>query len=263
MINNNQLKFYKKHGYLKIQNVFKTSLINKVKKKIFEDIKNKKKNYEVYYENKSKNKKIRRIENIIKNNTSFRNLLRNRSIKKIFNTLSNKKYNLFKEKINFKYPNTKGFKPHIDGHFYWKEKNKNKLQKGWLKYSNDFINLVIPLEKCTKKNGCLEVSSKLNTSKLGRSFDRITNKVKLYTPEIKRGYLNFFSWEKIEMDVGDILIFNWKCAHKSKDNNSKTSRTIYYATYYQKNKKTKKNILNTYYRDKKNSINPHLNKSLN
>ena len=83
----------------------------------------------MYYENKSKNKKIRRIENIIKNNTSFRNLLKNRSIKKIFNTLSNKKYNLFKEKINFKYPNTKGFKPHIDGHFYWKEKNKNKLQK--------------------------------------------------------------------------------------------------------------------------------------
>ena len=91
MINNNQLKFYKKHGYLKIQNVFKISLINKVKKKIFEDIRNKKKNYEVYYENKSKNKKIRRIENIIKNNASFRNLLRNRSIKKIFNTLSNKK----------------------------------------------------------------------------------------------------------------------------------------------------------------------------
>ena len=52
------------------------------------------------------------------------------------------------------------------------------------------------------------------------------------------------------MEVGDILIFNWKCAHKSKNNNSKTSRTIYYATYYQ-NKKTKKNILNTYYRDKK------------
>ena len=75
--------------------------------------------------------------------------------------------------------------------------------------------------------------------------------------------MNFFSWEKIEMEVGDILIFNWKCAHKSKNNNSKTSRTIYYATYYQKNKKTKKNILNTYYRDKKNSINPHLNKSLN
>ena len=195
---------------LKIQNIFTTKLIEDLKKNIFKDIKNKKKNYHVYYENKSNQKKIRRIENIVKNNTSFRNLLKEKSIKKIFSIFSKKKYFLFKEKINFKHVNTKGFKAHIDGHFYWRTKNKSELQKGWLKYSNDFINLVIPLEKCTKQNGCLEVSSKLNTLKLGNSFTKITSKAKLYTPEIKKKYLNFFKWQKMEMNVGDILIFSWK-----------------------------------------------------
>ena len=61
MINNNQLKFYKKHGYLKIQNVFKTSLINKVKKKIFEDIRNKKKIMKCIMRTKVK---IRKLEGL-------------------------------------------------------------------------------------------------------------------------------------------------------------------------------------------------------
>ena len=131
-----------------------------------------------------------------------------------------------------------------------------------MNYSNDFINLVIPLEKCTKKNGSLEISSKANIKKLGNSFDEITKKMKPYTPEIKKKYLKYFDWETIEMNVGDILLFNWKCAHKSKKNSSNTSRMIFYATYYQLNKKNKKNILSKYYLDKKNSINPITKKSL-
>ena len=55
-----------------------------------------------------------------------------------------------------------------------------------MNYSNDLINLVIPLEKCTKKNGCLEISSKAIIKKLENSFDEITKKMKPYTPEIKK-----------------------------------------------------------------------------
>ena len=30
---------------------------------------------------------------------------------------------LFKDKLNCKFPNSMGFLPHLDGHFYWKDKN--------------------------------------------------------------------------------------------------------------------------------------------
>ena len=62
------------------------------------------------------------------------------------------------------------------------------------------------------------------------------------------------------MDVGDILVFNWKCAHKSGKNLSSNSRMIFYATFYKTNKN--KDIKNKYYLDKKNSQNPFKNKSL-
>ena len=57
---------------------------------------------------------------------------------------------LFKDKLNFKYPGGAGFSPHIDGHFLWLDEN-NRYQKGWKKYSKDFINIVVPLENSSKK----------------------------------------------------------------------------------------------------------------
>ena len=63
------------------------------------------------------------------------------------------------------------------------------------------------------------------------------------------------------MKVGDILFFDWKCAHYSKKNLSKKSRMIFYATYCDSKNKTK-NIRKKYYSDKNNSNNPKKNKSL-
>ena len=44
------------------------------------------------------------------------------------------------------------------------------------KYANDFINLVIPLEKSDKKNGCLYLAQKKNIKNLGNSFLKVTKK---------------------------------------------------------------------------------------
>ena len=145
-----------------------------------------------------------------------------------------------------------GFLPHIDGHFLWLDKN-NKYQKGWKKYSQDFINIVIPLEKSSKKNGCIYVSNKNNTKKLGNNFDEITNKMFINTPNIKTRNLKKFKFFPIELNVGDVFIFNWKCAHYSENNYSKKSRMIFYATFCRKNKS--KNIRRMYYLDKLTSYN--------
>ena len=166
---------------------------------------------------------------------------------------------MFKDKLNFKYPGGSGFLPHIDGHFFWKDKN-NIYQNGWSKYSNFFINIVLPLETINLKNGCIFLSRKDDTKKLGNNFSQITKKMVLDTPNIKKKYLRKFNFFPIEMRVGDICIFNWKCAHFSKKNLSKTSRMIFYATYCLINKFT--NVRKKYYSDKVNSKSNSRNKSL-
>ena len=162
--------------------------------------------------------------------------------------------------MNFKYPGGKGYKPHIDGHFYWKDKF-NKTQRGWSIYSNYFTNVVIPLEKSDKKNGCLYLASKKDVKKLGNNWKKITSKLDKFTPNIKKRFLNKFSFSPAILDSGDILLFDWHCAHKSAKNSSKRSRMIFYATYCSKFKKLK-DVRKKYYFDKMYSKNDSLIKSL-
>ena len=169
---------------------------------------------------------------------------------------------LFKDKLNFKLPGGKGFEPHIDGHFSWKDKNK-KLQKGWKVYANDFLNVVIPLEKTNKSNGCIYLSDLASTRKyLGNNWNKINNKLESLTPKVKKKYLKSFKFKAIEQNPGDILFFNWKNVHLSKKNNTNKSRMIFYGTFAKKNK-SKKNIRSKYYADKSDSKNPLAYKSIN
>ena len=84
--------------------------------------------------------------------------------------------------------------PHIDGHFYWRDRN-NKIKRGWSIYSNSFTNVVIPLEKTDRDNGCIYLSSKKDFKKLGNNWTEVTEKLDKFTPNIKKNSLknlNFF-----------------------------------------------------------------------
>ena len=177
----------------------------------------------------------------------------------LINKLEKGKYNLFKDKLNFKLPNGKGYLPHIDGHFLWKDKN-NKLQNGWKKYSTNFINLVLPLEKSNIKNGCIYISNKNNIKKLGKTFSTIAKKTILHTPNIKKEDVKKFNFIPIKLNIGDVFFFNWKCAHHSTNNLSKNSRMIFYATFCKNDKN--KNLRNIYYYDKQHSAGTKKNKAL-
>ena len=251
-------KNYSQKGFFTIRNFFIRKKIIKLKKDILKQIEKKK--YYFYYEKIKNKKKIRRIEKVSDEIVSSKKIILS---KKIFNLLKilNKQNNiLFKDKLNFKYPGGAGFLPHIDGHFMWLDEN-NRYQKGWKKYSGDFINIVIPLEKSSKENGCIYVSDKNNTNRLGKTFDQITKKMIINTPNIKPQNLKKFNFVPIELNIGDIFVFNWKCAHFSKKNISKKSRMIFYLTFCRKNIKIK-NLRKVYYYDKKNSKNDEKNKSL-
>ena len=122
---------------------------------------------------------------------------------------------------------------------------------------------MIPLERSDESNGCLYVADKKNTNILGNSWKKITKKLEFNSPNIMKKDINKFNFIPIIMNAGDLLLFNWKCAHFSKKNNSNKSRMIFYATYCEeKNKIKNDNVRNIYYLDKKYSKNDKLKKSL-
>ena len=90
--------------------------------------------------------------------------------------------------------------------------------------------------------------------KSGNSDIRLTN-------GWEKKYLNNFKFTPAILRAGDILFFDWYCAHKSIKNYSNKSRMIFYATYCAKNNKIR-DIRKKYYYDKKFSKNNKLIKSL-
>lgn len=257
MTENKILNNYKKKGFVVIKNFFKKKNIQRVRKNILNL--SKKKNNELFFFEKNK-KILRRIENVSGFSKDASRIILDKKLKKIISKILGNNV-LFKDKLNFKYPGASGFEPHLDGHFLWKSKN-NKIKKGWKSYSNKFLSVVIPLENTNKKNGCLEVAEIKETEKiLGMNWEERIKKIYKFTPKIKKKYLKKFKFFSIELNIGDILLFDWKVCHGSKRNYSKKSRMIFYATYAKNI--NNKNLKKKYYADKITSKNPLLNKSLN
>jgi len=254
------INYYKKNGYVVIRNFFLKKKIHSIKKKILKNIQIEQNEFFYYEKIRNNSYKLRRIEKISDFSREAKKIIYSKKIIKFINLITNSKNNLFKDKLNLKYPGGMGYMPHIDGHFYWRDK-KNVKRLGWKVYSDSFINFVMPLEKSDQSNGCLYISQKNNIHKLGNNWKQITNNLINFTPNIKNKDLNKFSFKPTILNVGDILLFDWHCAHKSRKNFSSKSRMIFYATYCKKNNKLK-NVRNKYYLDKLTSKNNNKIKSL-
>ena len=133
-------KFYDENGYVVIKKFFKRKNISFIKNKINNNKIKFDKNF-TYTEIIKNKSRYRRIERISDQSSDVKNIIDSKKIKKTLKFLKKKKQTLFKDKLNFKYPGGGGYLPHIDGHFYWKDKN-NKIKKGWSIYSDNFTNVV-------------------------------------------------------------------------------------------------------------------------
>ena len=243
MLNTKQVKQFEKTGIIRIKQFFKKKEIIRLKDNLIKKLE-KKNSLDCYYENIDGMKSLRRIEKLSNNSKDFYEILNNDKLKKIFTKITKKKHYLFKDKLNFKYPKSEGFGHHIDGHWFWYRKNSKK-EKGWTRYGNSFLNVVIPLENVFLKNGCLYLSSKKNTlDMLGNSWDKITNSLNKNKNILK----SKFVYKSYPLTIGDLLIFDWKVSHYSKKNLSEKSRMIIYATF-----SDKKNQMTKYYADKQKS----------
>ncbi len=234
---------YNKRGYFVIKNVFSDKFV----KKIIFDCENIN-NAEIYYDRVGH---IRRIERLYNKSPNLNQL--NRKILNLLKKIFKEHFYIFKDKYNAKPPNGEGFYAHYDGvfHFY---KNKKK-KRGWYEYSNKFINCLVALDNCNKKNGTIELAKSDNLS-----FENLIKNTKQDgSPNLKIQYEKKLKFQKIILKKGDICFFSSTCPHRSEKNLSKSNRRIIYYTY---NPKKFGDNYKKYFLDKKNSQNKNSYKSL-
>ena len=207
---------FNKRGYFVIKNVFSDKFVKKI---IFdcENIKNAK----IYYDRIGH---IRRIERLYDKSANLKQL--NKKILNLLKKIFKEHFYIFKDKYNAKPPCGEGFYAHYDGIFTFKN-SVGKIEKGWYKYTDFFVNVLIALDECNIDNGTIEIAEAhseeyhkllLNTKQNG-------------TPDLIESVENNIKFNPIELDMGDIVIFSNTCPHRSKKNKSNDNRQTLYYTY--------------------------------
>jgi ectoine hydroxylase-related dioxygenase (phytanoyl-CoA dioxygenase family) len=196
-----------------------------------------------YFDN---NNNLRRIEKLYNKGIQL-NILNNKIIlflKKIFE----KEFLIFKDKYNAKPPGGEGFFAHYDGIFHFID-SKNKKRNGWYEYGDYFINILVALDQCNKENGTIELAK----AHKGSFNELLKNTKNDGTPAITEEIESNISFDLINLNVGDIVIFSNTCPHRSKKNNTSENRRVLYYTYSLSKNGSK---YHEYFDDKEKSKNP-------
>ena len=163
-----------------------------------------------YYEKKD-NKKIKsRVENFINYDNSIKNFL-NFQITPIVNFVNEDNMNLFKEKINWKMPNSSGFRAHQD-YTAWSDFNPRK-----------YVTATIFADDNTVENGCVQFPTNY--------YDYLLEFEEHDLGVLKPKKINELEWFNAESSSRDLLIFNSFIPHKSEKNISDMPRRNFYFTY--------------------------------
>tara|TARA_B100000282_G_C31707189_1_gene479286 strand:+ start:676 stop:1419 length:744 start_codon:yes stop_codon:yes gene_type:complete len=228
---------FNQSGFFVCKNLFDKIFLNNIVKEISlaEDT-------QKYFDN---NNNLRRVEKLY-NKGKFLEKLNLRLIQLLKNIFE-EDYIIFKDKFNAKPPGGDGFYAHYDGIFHFLD-NKNIKRKGWYEYGDNFINVMLAIDLCNEENGALELSQ----SHTGEFEDLLKNTKNDGTPALKKEIEEKISFQLINLDPGDVVIFSHTCPHRSKKNNSKNDRRILYYTYSLRKNGSK---YNQYFEDKKKSKN--------
>ena len=231
-------KTFDQKGYFIIKNIFSKNFIESLLLEI-EVVKDA--NY--YYDNKNK---LRRIEKLYDKGQYL--IEANKKIIDLIKNILKKDVLIFKDKFNAKPPGGEGFYAHYDGIFKFKD-DKDNIRNGWYEYGDFFVNALIALDECNKKNGTIELANAHN----GNFNDLLENTKKDGTPALTEEIEIKNNFNLINLNVGDVVFFSNTCPHRSKKNNSDVNRRIMYYTY-SLTKYGSKYI--EYFEDKQKSKNP-------
>ncbi len=199
-------------GYVHLKNFFspeeQTAIVNFVDEiTAWKDTPGKWMRY--YEEDASANKFLCRIENFLPYHEELNNLILRQQVWDTLAQLMQEPAVLFKEKINFKFPNGKGFLPHQDA-------------PAFSSFNQDYhITALIPVDHFTTENGCLQIVENSNQGMLKTAADgTIDNEV-----------AETLNWQAFPCKLGDLLLFDSYLPHRSGDNLSNAPRRGIYLTF--------------------------------
>jgi 2-aminoethylphosphonate dioxygenase len=139
-----------------------------------------------------------------------------KSVKEIYDSLqtvvekiTGESLGLFKDKLNFKWPQKNAFPAHQDA------------LAGWDKYSSLHLTATVCLDNSVKINGALEVVRGRHKEGLMAGIGEIISKEN----EEK------LNWELMETEAGDFIIFDSHTPHRSGPNISDQMRRMQFITY--------------------------------
>jgi|TARA_B100001093_G_C26855849_1_gene1027368 hypothetical protein len=195
-----------------------------------------------YYEesiDSSRGKILNRIEYFFDYSKYLNSIFRGNDFINYISSLCGQTLVLYKEKINFKYPDTSGFEPHQDA------------QAGWDQHGHTFhVSIGVSIDPSNKKNGALElVRGKHKNGLIGNMFEPISSEV-----------VNSLDWEMFETDPLDLIIFNSYTPHRSSKNYSNNRRRMLFLTY---NFLSEGDAREEYFRDKRKSFPPDIERDKN
>lgn len=163
-----------------------------------------------WYERAGDLQQLCRVEDFVDYHEGLAAFLEHSQLSAVLEQLCGEPTVLFKEKINFKLPGGAGFEPHQDA-------------PAFTTFGQRYhITVMVAVDAATRENGCLEVVDGFHGAGLLPQASDGT---------LDRAWAGAQIWKPIEMDPGDVLVFDSYVPHRSGANRSRAPRRALYVTY--------------------------------
>ena len=202
------IQIWQSQGYLKLPQFFSASEIEQIASWVEEIEQMKTEEVLHHYEQIGEEKRPSRTENFVPRHAGMRSLLTEGKLLAVVSEALGEPAVLYKEKINYKYPQGGGYAAHQDATAY------DALSK--------HISCLISVEDTTRQNGCLEMVAGRHTAGFLAPTEHGI---------IESEVADSLSWVPVETRKGDLLLFHSFTPHRSAPNRSDKPRKAIYATY--------------------------------
>ena len=166
---------------------------------------------------------LARSEDLIPHHEGIRRFLTAGLLVELAGALLGERAVLYKEKINYKQPGGGGFAPHQDAPAY--------------RFVDHHVSVMVPMDAATEASGCLWVASGHDRGLLPMEGLR----------GLRDDVVAGLDWAPVELEPGDLLLFDSYVPHYSETNQTDTARRAWYLTY---NAASAGDFRATYYEDK-------------
>lgn len=208
-------KTFRNLGYVHIPNVFSVKDIETIEKYVNEIEQwpqSHTKWIHSYEETLSENTIKSRTEFFIGYHSELANIILSGPIPQTVSETIEKDVLLFKEKINYKFPESEGYTAHQDAPAYRQVK--------------DVTTCILPIDDANIESGCIEFVPGSHKYGLLPTLPGGT-----LNESLARQIIPDFEWKPLEVSKGDLVIFSSYTVHKSEKNTSRTPRRQLYITY--------------------------------